>query len=112
MIGVAPNFFGLSIDRDSHPHSGGVETPRECSIFEVEEICLVKIHEQSMNLAFANDDLFGASVSNEMVAHIINRPVPLNRNLVNGAAYLAVCPPHFDVQRRALRQARTCDCAP
>jgi hypothetical protein len=31
-----------------------VETPREGSIFEVEEICLVKIQPQSMNLVFAN----------------------------------------------------------
>jgi len=65
MIGVAPNFFGLSIDRNFHPNSGSVEPPRKGPIFEVEEICLVKIHEQ--NVVFANDDVFGASVSNEMV---------------------------------------------
>src|SRR6266478_7067279 len=99
MICVAPNFFSLSINRDSHSNSGRVETPREGSIFEAEEMCLVKTHEESMNFVFANDDLFGASVSNEMVAHILNRSVPVNRNLVSGAAYLAVCPPHFDVQR-------------
>lgn len=86
MIGVAPNFFGLSVDRNFHPNSGSVETPGKGPIFEVEEICLVKIHEQSMNFVFANDDLFGASVSNEMVTHIINCPIRLNRNLVNGAA--------------------------
>jgi hypothetical protein len=67
MRGVAPNSFGLSIDRNFHPNSGSVETPRKGPIFEVEEICLVKIHEQSMNFVFANDDLFGASVSNKML---------------------------------------------
>src|SRR5260370_38094124 len=98
MIGVAPNFFCLSIDRNSHPNSGRMETPREGSVFEVEEIGMVKIPEQPMNLVFTNDDLFGASGSNELAAHILARPVPRNRNLVNGQATWAACPPHFDVR--------------
>src|SRR5438309_9766326 len=91
MIAVAPNFFSPSINRDSHSNSGRVETPREGSIFEVEEMCLVKIHEQSMNLAFAKDDLFGSSYYASVSCRLRESTI-LSRNFIKGASVVPNVP--------------------